>query len=740
MGKLLDLTGLTFGEWEVLSYDGDKYWNCKCSCGTEKKIHGYDLRTNKSKSCGHSSTGFKDLTNMQIGEWSILEYSGNAQWLCECSCGETRNVSSINLLNNRSKSCGHSVNKFKDLKGKQLGEWYVISYAGDGKWNCICSCGKEKVVGRSRLIDGTSKSCGHDTTAFKDLTGMTFGELKVLRYDKNSKWICECTCGKEYKVHRYALISGRIESCGHNTTAFKDLTGMKFGELEVLEYINKKWNCECSCGRIKTVSGYKLRSGKTQSCGHAKTNKELLGLKYGEWEVIDTLNNPYIICKCSCGTIKTLNKYDLIHNRTKSCGHRTDLTNIQFGEWKVLSNLHDRYWECKCSCGNIRSIQDYSLVYGLSKSCGCKTTDNTVKTNLEKYGVKYINQRHRTTEQIAMTDTKENLLKTILENFKDKPTARELVKLTGLTPHRILTIIHSFDISNFISLNKNVSHYEDMLNEMFNCANRSDRAVLDGRELDLYYPEQRFAIEFNGDYWHSSTRKPKRYHQEKTIECAKQGIRLFHVFEYEWNNENKREKIIKQLDKILNTTSNSSTIYGRDTKVCIIENKEAVEFCNKYHLQNGINSSVNIALKFKDDIVGVMTFGRPRFGKGFEWELFRLCYKDDVTILGGSEKMFKYFIRQFNPQSIISYCDIAKFSGKVYKKLGFKATADDITEPNYVWVDSINNIVLTRYQTQKHKLLENELGRTEQTEDEIMKELGYLKIHDCGNLRFTWSK
>ena len=48
--------------------------------------------------------------------------------------------------------------------------------------------------------------------------------------------------------------------------------------------------------------------------------------------------------------------------------------------------------------------------------------------------------------------------------------------------------------------------------------------------------------------------------------------------------------------------------------------------------------------------------------------------------------------------------------------------------------------MLTRYQTQKHKLLEQGLGTSEQTEDEIMYGAGYIKVYDCGNLKLEWYK
>lgn len=62
---------------------------------------------------------------------------------------------------------------------------------------------------------------------------------------------------------------------------------------------------------------------------------------------------------------------------------------------------------------------------------------------------------------------------------------------------------------------------------------KNDRKVLHGRELDLYFPDRRLAIEVNGSYWHSSEVKEKYYHMDKWNKCKDQGIRLVSIWE-EW--------------------------------------------------------------------------------------------------------------------------------------------------------------------------------------------------------------
>lgn len=55
--------------------------------------------------------------------------------------------------------------KMIDVAGISFGKWKVISRAansksGNARWNCICSCGTERVVKGTWLRNGTSTCCG----------------------------------------------------------------------------------------------------------------------------------------------------------------------------------------------------------------------------------------------------------------------------------------------------------------------------------------------------------------------------------------------------------------------------------------------------------------------------------------------------------------------------------------------------------------------------------------------------
>ena len=92
----------------------------------------------------------------------------------------------------------------------------------------------------------------------KTLIGKRFGKLTVVeKTDKKYSWYtvykCKCDCGNFIDVSLRQIGYGTL-SCG--CTKFKDLTGIQFGSLTLLEKTDKKyyhyaiWKCRCECGAI----------------------------------------------------------------------------------------------------------------------------------------------------------------------------------------------------------------------------------------------------------------------------------------------------------------------------------------------------------------------------------------------------------------------------------------------------------------------------------------------------------
>lgn len=255
------------------------------------------------------------------------------------------------------------------------------------------------------------------------------------------------------------------------------------------------------------------------------------------------------------------------------------------------------------------------------------------------------------------------------------------------------------------------------------------RSIISPYELDIYLPEINVAIEVNGTYWHNDSKADKKYHLMKTCLCEEKGIRLFHIFENEWYL--KEDLVLQFLHDII--LKDARRVFARKCTVKEISNAEATSFLIENHLQGKDISKVRLGLFYEDDLLEVATFCKSRFNKNYEWELSRLATKRGFEVVGGASKLLKYFERNYNPKNLISYADRAKMTGNIYGILGF--TFQRFSDPNYVWVKGKD--VLTRYATQKHKLLKEGYGDLGNTEEEIMRNRGYNRLYDCGNYVFT---
>ena len=260
------------------------------------------------------------------------------------------------------------------------------------------------------------------------------------------------------------------------------------------------------------------------------------------------------------------------------------------------------------------------------------------------------------------------------------------------------------------------------------------RKIIQPLELDIYIPSHNLAIEFDGLYWHSDKFTINNYHLNKTETCEKQGIQLIHVFEDEWSY--KQDIVKSRLSNILGLTP--IKIYGRKCIIKEISSKEAKEFLNNNHIQGGINSKYNIGLYHDDVLVSLMTFGCLRKSMGNKsiedaYELFRFCNKLDTTVIGGADKLLKYFIKTYKPIEIISYADRRWSQGGLYEKLGFKFIHN--SKPNYFYIN--NGKREYRFKYRKDILIKEGFDKNK-TEREIMEERGFNRIYDCGNKKYIF--
>jgi predicted Zn-ribbon and HTH transcriptional regulator len=204
---------------------------------------------------------------------------------------------------------------------------------------------------------------------------------------------------------------------------------------------------------------------------------------------------------------------------------------------------------------------------------------------------------------------------------------------------------------------------------------RKNRSIIEPQELDIYIPSHKIAIEFDGLYWHSvEAGLSKDYHYKKTLNCEEKGVRLIHIFEDEWLN--KKEIVKNRLKSILGLNKNK--IYARNCNIKEIDAKTKNDFLNAYHIQGADKSSIKLGAYYQDELIGVMTFSKPRISlgqknnKNLVYELSRFSNKSDIRTPGLASKLLSFFERNYDWAEIYSYADRRWSQGAVYPILGFK--------------------------------------------------------------------
>jgi len=249
-------------------------------------------------------------------------------------------------------------------------------------------------------------------------------------------------------------------------------------------------------------------------------------------------------------------------------------------------------------------------------------------------------------------------------------------------------------------------------------------------ELDVYIPDMNFGIELDGIYWHSELggNKNKNYHLSKTKYFLDKNIQIIHIFETEWIN--KKELIKSIISSKMNIIKNK--IYARKCIIKEIESKILNDFIEQNHIQGMYSGSCNIGLYYNEELVSVISFGKSRFNKKYEWELLRFCNKLNTAVVGGFSKLLSHFIEEYKPKNILTYADRRYSNGNVYEKNGFKLIRE--TKPSYYYMKDYRQLE-SRMKFQKHKL-KNKLEHFNPnlTEWENMQANGYDRIWDCGNL------
>lgn len=203
--------------------------------------------------------------------------------------------------------------------------------------------------------------------------------------------------------------------------------------------------------------------------------------------------------------------------------------------------------------------------------------------------------------------------------------------------------------------------------------------IISPQELDIYVPEKKIAIEFNGLYGHSELGgKGKWYHHTKWAACQEQGIQLIQVWEDDWN---RNPDIVKSMLAHKLNASSLPKVYARNTEVIRLQKIDMMDFLNENHIQGFVGSSryYGLADKRTGSLVAATAV---TIVEGGVVKLERFATSQPV--LGGFTKLLNYVEKEHNPPEIFTFSDNCVSDGGLYEKNGFEAVK--IITPDYMYV------------------------------------------------------
>lgn len=240
-----------------------------------------------------------------------------------------------------------------------------------------------------------------------------------------------------------------------------------------------------------------------------------------------------------------------------------------------------------------------------------------------------------------------------------------------------------------------------------------------------------YLIEINPYATHNSTwgirnnlPKSANYHKQKSKLAKENGYFCIHKFDWD------------APQKIVSLLQTKKQIGARECQIKEITKEEAKDFINCNHLQSYAKDTIRLGLYHDNTLVSIMTFGKPRYNKKYDYELIRYC--SVLNIAGGSERLFAHFVKTYKPTSIVSYCDESKFSGNTYLKLGFELTS--CGRPGKHWYNPKTQRHITDNLLRQRgfdQLFKTSYGKGT-SNDALMLNAGFVEIYDCGQATYVW--
>lgn len=289
-----------------------------------------------------------------------------------------------------------------------------------------------------------------------------------------------------------------------------------------------------------------------------------------------------------------------------------------------------------------------------------------------------------------------------------------------------------FDISKFLIIREEFINYIMSIHKdeiIFNFE-------LNGYTCDVFLPNKKIGFNLLGLFKNSDI-NVKHNNQLSTLNSFNSnGYKIIQIFEDMWVS--KKEIIKSRINQLI---GNSNKIWARKCEIIEIQDNNLIRnFLEQNHIQGFIGSKVKIGLFYNGELVSLMTFGSLRKSLGQSskennWEILRFCNKINNSVVGGSSKLFKYFIKKYNPDYITSYADrMWSDENNMYEKIGMSFVRK--TKPSYYYIVDTNR--KNRFNYRKDKLISIGFDKN-MSEKEICEMCGIIRIYDCGSIKYEYN-
>ena len=499
--------------------------------------------------------------------------------------------------------------------------------------------------------------------------------LSTVVIGKHRYATCRCSCGKVFETRHSSVLSGSTKSCG-----------CLRGDLRKQSY---RENGTAPKGNAEAL---KRRNAQIKE----EKAKELIGKKFN-FLTVQSVQTPMVTCICDCGNTKVAHRSDVVSGKTSSCGcQRLRLQRENGAEFKSWVGKRFSYLIVKqdlpyhraiveCDCGTVKEVNKTYLRKGAIKSCGCKSDDMRFETNLAKYGTK--------TRGVTTSSAEIEIL--------------EWLKSLGISAEK-----------GFLPL-----------------ADGKGRV-----EIDIMIPHLKIGIEHNGCKWHTENNLSQRkslikrpsgkwYHFEKTELAESYGIRLIHIWDYEWKL--RKDAIKSYLRSALG--KNEIKIPARKTEIRLSDKGEIKSFLEKYHIQGASAGRYHVGIYSNGELVAAAVFSLHHRNSR-HLVLSRWCTKENVTVQGGLSKCMKFLKSIVNGEfsKVMSWADRRLSTANGYLASGWKIETS--LPPEYFYYHPKTKSVISKQSRSKS----NANTPEGMTEAEHAKADGLERVYDCGKIRLVY--